>query len=257
METTQDFSHMTNEELLEEYNRSKSQKVKEELTLRYIPLVTQIAKQMWNVYSNFSQIDDIINEGVFVIMTALDRYEADKNVKFESYVGKRLRGMVIDLVRKQDWLTRGERKLAKNMESVRSRLYEQLQRPPTDEEIAEELGISLKNYYKQQQKVALFNVVSLDLMMDETENKKWKSSVPAVGEESDPELQSLKNEKRDCLRRGIEVLGEKERLVISLYYEQELSIKEIAGILGVSKPRVSQIHISALKKLKTYMEENW
>ena len=89
---------MTNEELLDEYMHNRSREIKEELILRYIPLVRQIAKQMWNVYSNFSQIDDIINEGVFVIMTALDRYEVDKNVKFESYVVKRLRGMVIDLL---------------------------------------------------------------------------------------------------------------------------------------------------------------
>ena len=225
MEITQDFSHMTNEELLDEYMHNRSREIKEELTLRYIPLVRQIAKQMWNVYSNFSQIDDIINEGVFVIMTALDRYEVDKNVKFESYVVKRL--------------------------------YECLERPPTDEEIAGELGITLKHYYEQQQRIALFNVISLDLIMDETADKKWKDSVPVVGEESDPELQSLRNEKKDCLRRGIEALVENERLVISLYYEQELSIKEIAGVLGVSKPRISQIHINALKKLKTYMEENW
>lgn len=156
MEITQDFSHMTNEELLDEYMHNRSREIKEELTLRYIPLVRQIAKQMWNVYSNFSQIDDIINEGVFVIMTALDRYEVDKNVKFESYVVKRLRGMVIDLARKQDWLTRGERKIAKNMENVRDRLYECLERPPTDEEIAGELGITLKHYYEQQQRIALF-----------------------------------------------------------------------------------------------------
>ena len=187
----------------------------------------------------------------------LDRYEVDKNVKFESYVVKRLRGMVIDLARKQDWLTRGERKIAKNMENVRDRLYECLERPPTDEEVAGELGITLKHYYEQQQRIALFNVISLDLIMDETADKKWKDSVPVVGEESDPELQSLRNEKKDCLRRGIEALGENERLVISLYYEQELSIKEIAGVMGVSKPRISQIHINALKKLKTYMEENW
>lgn len=257
MEITQDFSHMTNEELLDEYMHNRSREIKEELTLRYIPLVRQIAKQMWNVYSNFSQIDDIINEGVFVIMTALDRYEVDKNVKFESYVVKRLRGMIIDIARKQDWLTRGERKIAKNMENVRDRLYECLERPPTDEEVAGELGITLKHYYEQQQRIALFNMISLDLIMDETADKKWKDSVPVVGEESDPELQSLRNEKKDCLRRGIEALGENERLVISLYYEQELSIKEIAGVLEVSKPRISQIHINALKKLKTYMEENW
>ena len=238
MEITQDFSHMTNEELLDEYMHNRSREIKEELTLRYIPLVRQIAKQMWNVYSNFSQIDDIINEGVFVIMTALDRYEVDKNVKFESYVVKRLRGMIIDIARKQDWLTRGERKIAKNMENVRDRLYECLERPPTDEEVAGELGITLKHYYEQQQRIALFNMISLDLIMDETADKKWKDSVPVVGEESDPELQSLRN----------------ERLVISLYYEQELSIKEIAGVLGVSKPRISQIHINALKNMKTYME---
>ena len=243
--------------LWQEYMQTGKSEIREQLIAEYAQLVKLVAGRL-SMYLGYNvEYDDLVGYGIFGLIDAIDKFDYSKNVKFESYVVKRLRGMVIDLARKQDWLTRGERKIAKNMENVRDRLYECLERPPTDEEVAGELGITLKHYYEQQQRIALFNVISLDLIMDETADKKWKDSVPVVGEESDPELQSLRNEKKDCLRRGIEALGENERLVISLYYEQELSIKEIAGVMGVSKPRISQIHINALKKLKTYMEENW
>lgn len=254
MGDTNVYSSRTNEELLLEYTKTKDPGLKEELTLRYIPLVRQIAKRMWNVYSGFSQLDDIIHEGVFVIMNALDRYDMEKNVKFQSFVAKRLRGMVIDLAREQDWLTRGSRKLAKDIDSVTDLLYGRFERLPTDEEIAAELNISTKRYYEEVQRIDLFNVISLDVVMDESEDNTWRGAVPRSGEEGEPEKRYLDGEIKEYLKEGIKGLGENEKLVISLYYEQELSIKEIAGILNVSKPRVSQIHRSAIKKLRQHME---
>lgn len=249
------FSSMTNEEMLLEYSRTKDPKMKEELTLRYIPLVRQIAKRMWNVYSGFAQLDDVIHEGVFVIMTALDRYDTEKSVKFQSFVAKRLRGMVIDLAREQDWLTRGSRKIAKDIDKVTDKLYGELERMPTEEEIAAALNLTPKRYYEEIQKIDLFNVISLDVVMDGSEDNTWRGSVPRGGEEGEPEKQYLDKEMKDYLKDGIKALGEKEKLVVSLYYEQELSIKEIAKILDVSKPRVSQIHMAAVKKLRTHMEQ--
>lgn len=254
MDDTNAYSSRTNEELLSEYTKTRDPGLKEELTLRYIPLVRQIAKRMWNVYSGFSQLDDIINEGVFVIMNALDRYDMEKNVKFQSFVAKRLRGMVIDLAREQDWLTRGSRKLAKDIDLVTDQLYSLLERPPTDEEIAAKLHISTKRYYEEVQRIDLFNVISLDVVMDESEDNTWRGAVPRGSEEGEPEKRYLNGEVKEYLKEGIVNLGENEKLVISLYYEQELSIKEIAGILGVSKPRVSQIHTCAIKKLRQHME---
>lgn len=249
------FSSLTNEELLLEYSRTKDPKMKEELTLRYIPLVRQIAKRMWNVYSGFAQLDDVIHEGVFVIMTALDRYDTEKCVKFQSFVAKRLRGMVIDLAREQDWLTRGSRKLAKDIERMTDQLYRELCRMPTEEEIAAALHITPKRYYEELQKIDLFNVISLDVVMEESEENTWRNSVPRSSEEGEPEKQYLNQEMKDYLKEGIKALGDKEKLVVSLYYEQELSIKEIAKILEVSKPRVSQIHMAAIKKLRMHMEQ--
>lgn len=254
MSETYTFSSMTNEELLLEYSKTKDAKLKEELTLRYIPLVRQIAKRMWNVYAGFSQLDDIIQEGVFVIMSALDRYDVEKNVKFQSFVAKRLRGMVIDLAREQDWLTRGSRKMAKDMEKASDRLYEKLERMPTNEEIARDLNITTKRYYEEIQRIDLFNVISLDVVMDESVEHTWRGAVPRSSEEGEPEKQYLDAEIKEYLKDGIGNLGDNEKLVISLYYEQELSIKEIAKILNVSKPRVSQIHTAAIKKLRKHME---
>lgn len=249
-----DFDAKTNEELLFEYKSTGDQRIKQELTLRYVPLVKRVAIQMRNVYVGFSQIDDIINEGVITIMSSLDKFDPAQNVKFESYISKRIRGMVIDIARKQDWIPRGTRKIAKDIDIVTTQLYDQLGRPPTDQEIAEALNITLKKYYKEVQKIDLFNIISLDMVMDESSDKRWTGPLPEGADDMIPEKQYLSQEINHHLKQGLETLRENEQLVISLYYEQEFSIKEIAKVMGVSEPRISQIHGNALKKLRKHMD---
>lgn len=244
----------TNEELLLEYKRTKDLQIKQELVLRYIYVVRSIAIQMRDVYISFSQIDDIINEGVLTLMRAIDKYDVDKNVKFETYISKRLRGMVIDLARKQDWVPRSVRKNAKDMDQAISDLHNQLGRLPQPQEIADYLNVSLEKYQDISGKTNLYNMLSLDLFIDQSSENKKSVSMPSADEKEQPEEFYLEGEFREELMRAIKSLKENEQKVISLYYVEELNMKEIAAIMEVSEPRISQIHSHAVQKLRLYME---
>ena len=157
----------TNEELLFLYKQTNDQKIKQALVLRYIYIVKNIALQMRGIYLGFSQIDDIINEGVLAIMTAIDKFDINKHVKFETYISKRIRGMIIDIARKQDWVPRSIRKSAKDIEEAQNMLSHKLGRIPTDEEVADYLQISIKKYKEDLGKTGTFNLLSLDMLMEE------------------------------------------------------------------------------------------
>ena len=117
------YSEMTNEELLRKYKETNDLSMKQELVMRYVYIVKSIALQMRDVYLSFAQVDDMINDGVLAIMNALDKFDFEKNVKFETYVSKRIRGMIIDLARRQDWIPRSVRKSAKEIDNATMELY--------------------------------------------------------------------------------------------------------------------------------------
>ena len=246
---------LTNEQLLIEYKQSGNIQLKHALVLRYIYVIRSIALQMRGIYLNFAQIDDIINEGVLCLMSSLDKFELEKGVKFETYITKRIRGMIIDLARKQDWVPRSVRKMGKEIEKVTTELHNELGRVPTDEEIANRYGISLEKYEEFVSKSTLFNVLSLDFVLEETYEKKKYLQVMDEEENNQPEEYYLDQELKEYLAQGIEQLREKEKMVISLYYLEELQMKEIAKVLEVSEPRVSQIHAKAISRLKEHMKK--
>ena len=252
-----ELSSLTNEELLTEYQRTGKLDVKQELVMRYVYIVKSIAIQMRDVYISFAQIEDIVNEGVLVIMSALDKFDPEKNVKFETYISKRIKGMVIDMARKQDWIPRSVRKNARDIDEVTTKLYNELGRYPTPEEVAGYLHMSVEKYQEAQRKTTLYNVLSLDLVMDEGSENKRSVYLPSRDEDEQPELNFLKRESGKILAEGIKALKENEQLVISMYYVDELNMKQIAEVLSVSEPRVSQIHANAVKKLKTYLQKEY
>ena len=132
----------TSEELLSDYRHSKDHMIKQEIVMRYVPMVRVIALSMKEVYSGFAQTDDIVNEGVIALMKSIDKYDPEKNVKFDTYINKRIKGLIIDMARKQDWVPRSIRKSAKELSEAVNELYTELGRMPRDEEIAEHLEIS-------------------------------------------------------------------------------------------------------------------
>lgn len=243
----------TNEELLAAYRQEREQEVKQELTMRYLYIVRCIAMQMRSVYGGSLQMEEIINEGVIVIMKGLDRYDPEQDTKFETYISRRIRGMIIDLIRKQDWLPRDYRKKSREMENARISLLQSLGREPTEVEHAEYMHMDLKKFRKLQSMGQVMELLSLDMVQEG--NGVHPKQIVSHNMAAQPEQAVLKAETGQLLKEAVEnVLNEKEQLMISLYYVEELSMVQTARIMGVSEPRVSQIHSAAIRKLKQYME---
>ncbi|MGO5053722.1 sigma-70 family RNA polymerase sigma factor [Lachnospiraceae bacterium LCP25S3_G4] len=250
------YEGKSNEELLMEYQNTKSIEIKQELVMRYIYIVKSISLQMRNVYLGFAQLDDIVNEGVLAIMNAIDKFNIDKNVKFETYISKRIRGMIIDLARKQDWVPRSVRKNAKDIDQATMQLYHQLGRYPEQREVANYLNISIDKYQEIVGNTSLFNILSLDVVLEEANENKKSVQLTSPNHTQQPEQHILNEEIRKMIVSGIESLRENEKTVISLYYIEELNMKDIAKVMQVSEPRISQIHANAIRKLKLYLESS-
>ena len=225
----QDFTQYTNEDLLIKYKRTKDIHIKHELVMRYMYMVRSISIQMRDVYLSFAQVEDIVNEGVLTIMSGIEKFDPEMNVKFETYISKRIRGMIIDMARKQDWIPRSVRKNAKELDNAVMELCNRLGRFPSPRETAEDMVLEAGN-----------------------DNKKTVQ-LPAVNENEQPEDHYLQEEFKQILVQAINNLKENEQKVISLYYMDELNMKEIAQVMNVSEPRISQIHSNAIQKLKLYL----
>lgn len=255
MDTQGRYKDKTNEELLQLYKDTNDLEVKQELVMRYIYLIRSIAVQMKDIYASFTQIDDIINEGVLVIMAAIDKFDIEKNVKFETYISKRIKGMIIDLARKQDWVPRSTRKSARNIDEAVTILYNKLGHYPTVQEVSDYLNITPEKYQEAMRKAALFNILSLDMVLAESQENRASVKMPRGEEKEQPENQIVKKEVSEILAQGIDELKENERLVISLYYIEELNMRQIAKVMQVSEPRISQIHTNAIRKMRKYMQK--
>lgn len=241
-------------ELILLYKETGDEQLKWQLVLRYEWLIKNVAHQIRGVYSSFAQVEDVVNEGILVLLSAIDKFDPEKGVKFETYVTKRIRGMIVDLARKQDWLPRNVRRRAREIDEAVSELSIDLGRYPTEAEVADRLGLSKAQYQKDAASVALSNLLSLDALMDLRDPDGGKFEVPYRELWGQPEHALQEQELQAVLADGVRALRKNEQLVISLYYEKNLHMKEIAQVLGVSEPRVSQIHTGAIQKLRDYME---
>jgi len=253
--TETEIDAMSKEDLLLLYKATGSEELRWPLALRYVGLVKSIALQVRGVYSSFAQVDDIISEGVIAIMSAIDKFDVDKNVKFETFISKRIKGMIIDLARKQDWVPRSTRKNTRDIEDAVTTLYNKLGYYPSIQEVTEYLNITPEKYQDTMRKASLFNILSLDMVLAEAQGNEISMKLPQVETNEQPENQFLKKEITEVLAEGIKKLKENEQLVISLYYIDDLNMRQIADVLQVSEPRVSQIHSNAIKKLRVHMEK--
>lgn len=253
--TQQEIDAMETPDLLLLYKKSSRQELKWPLVLRYEWLVRSIALQIFGVYSSFAQLDDIINEGVITLMGAVDKFDPDKGIKFETYVSKRIRGMIIDLARRQDWLPRSVRKRSREIDQTVTELYHTLGRYPTDAEICKKLEISMGRYREDLVNIDLCNVMSLEALFENRDLLNSGIPIPYEDARSQPEQSLQATEFHEKLVEGIASLRQNEQLVLSLYYEQELNMREIAAIMEISEPRISQIHSKAIQKLRHFLED--
>jgi RNA polymerase sigma factor FliA len=220
------------------YKKTKDEELKKELIVEYLPLVKIISGRMYNFYGGNIEYDDLLGFGVFGLIDAIDKFELKRDLKFETYAQIRIRGAMIDNLRKLDWIPRRIRKKAKDMEAVISRLENRYGRTVTSEEIAAELSLGVKEVEDTLSEIAVSSVVSLE-------------DISFSSEEKTPEEVLEENEIKKILEKKIESLKEKEKLVISMYYFDELTYKEIGKVLELSESRISQIHSKAILSLKS------
>lgn len=252
--TQSELDKVPTAELFQLYKQTGDQNLKWPLVMRYMGLVKSIALQVRGVYSSFAQVDDIVNEGLLTLAVAVDKFDPDKGIKFETYVSKRIRGAVIDLARRQDWVPRSVRRKARDIDQASSELFSELGRYPTDQEMACRLGVTQGQYQEDLANSSMCNVLSLDALFEDREQT-GRSELPDDTADSRPEDSMLRQELLETLTKAIESLRENEQTVISLYYQKNLSMKEIAQVMEVSEPRISQLHSRAIQKLKLFMNQ--
>ena len=245
------YADIPTEELFREYRQAPNDELKWEIVMRYSGIVKNIALQIQGVYCTFAQLDDVINEGLIVLARAVDKYDPSIG-KFETYVAKRIRGMIIDLARQQDWVPRPVRRRAREIERINMELYNQLGRFPTEHEVAEQLGISDEEYQEAMAGASMYSVVSLEETIEGYEK------LAGAGDGSPDTMPDQAIEREEllaALASAISMLRENEQIVLSLYYQKDMKMKDIADILGVSHARASQIHTRAIQKLKVLLAQ--
>jgi|AGTN01.2.fsa_nt_gi RNA polymerase sigma factor, FliA/WhiG family/RNA polymerase sigma factor, sigma-70 family len=236
------------ERLWERYHKEKTVELKNELVMLYIGQVKSIVLRMVPTYRGYSSYDDMLSCGILGLMDAIEKYDASKKVKFEYYAAMRIKGEIIDNIRKQDWAPSSLRRKIKAISNACSELEHRLHRTPMDDEIAEHLGMEVDEVRRTLEKSHMFNIIYFEEMTQD--DHLWESADPDETMEEKVEG----NEMVKILGGLIECLSEKERQVITLYYYEEMTLKEIAGVLGVSESRASQIHSKAVMLLRAKMD---
>lgn len=236
-----------------EYGKTKDSEIREKLILEYAPLVKLVAGRL-SMYLGYNvEYEDLVSYGIFGLIDAIDKYDSMKEVKFETYASLRIRGAILDQIRKMDWIPRTIRQKQKKIDAVIKEVELMTGHSASDEEIAAGLGISGEEYLEWQSQMKITNIVSLNEYMEQG------SEVPAEGNRhttarfDSPEENIEKEELKQVLEQSMQILTEKERKVILLYYYEDLTLKEISSVLEVSESRISQLHTRALQKMKEKM----
>lgn len=239
--------------LLEEYSKTKSSEAREKLILEYASLVKVVAGRL-SMYLGYNvEYDDLVSYGIFGLIDAIDKFDCFKEVKFETYASLRIRGAILDQIRKMDWIPRTIRQKQKKIEAVMREVEQATGHAATDEEIAAGLGISEDEYLEWQSQMKITGVVSLNEYMEQGSDVSQDYGRHTTSRFEAPEERIEKEELTKVLGEALQLLTEKEQKVITLYYYEELTLKEISSILEVSESRVSQLHTRALQKMKTKM----
>ncbi len=225
---------------------------REELILKYLPLIKYVASRLAMRLPPHISVDDLTSSGVVGLMDAIEKFDPSKKIQFKTYAEFRIRGAMLDELRALDWVPRSVRKKATELEQTYRMLEKKLGRPAEDEEVAEALGLSMNEFYNLLDKTR--NVTFLDIeiirrrMPDSNEDDIF--DLIADDDEIDPFSQLNMVEVKDILISAIKELPEKEKLIISLYYYEELTMREIGEIMGYTESRISQMHTKAMLRLR-------
>ncbi len=235
------------------YMNNRSPELREQLILEYANVVNLVAGRL-SMYLGYTvEYDDLVGYGIFGLIDAIDKYDPKKNVKFETYASLRIRGAILDQIRKNDWVPRTLRQKQKKMEAAVAKLETEYGRPALPEEIADELGVTREEYDNWKSEVEFTNMVSLDDYLEQG----GEGRMDSLGTKfQQPETAIQKQELKQMLVDALKTLTENESKVITFYYYEELTLKEISQILSVSESRVSQLHTKALQKIKVQIGDS-
>ena len=240
-------------------NRARmSPEEREALILEHTPLIRYVAGRIAMRLPSHVVLDDLMSAGVLGLIDAVDKFDPAKKVKFKTYAEFRIRGAILDELRAMDWVPRSVRRKSTNLEGVYNRLQNRLGRPAADEEVAQELGVSLEEFYKLLDEVRGVNLLSLDDSESPLAKLDSEQILKAMGrqeEGEDPLVLLGLAELRNQVAKAIEGLPEKEMLVVSLYYYDELTMREIGEVLGYTESRISQMHTKAILRLRARLRD--
>ena len=236
------------EKLWDDYRKNPTPALREQLIIEYAQLVKLVAGRLSMYLGHNVEYEDLVSYGIFGLIDAIDKFNMEKNVKFETYASLRIRGAILDQIRKMDWIPRSLRQKQKKIDAAMSKIEADKGHVATDEEIAKELGISIDELNEWQGQTKASNIISLDEYTDAGSEVKMDATRNAHFQQ--PEDAVEKEELKKKMVQAIDTLTEKERNVIVLYYYEEMTLKEISLVLEVSESRVSQLHTKALNKMK-------
>lgn len=244
--------------LWEDYKSSQSPRAREGLILNYAPLVSAVAGRVGMRLPSTVEQADLVSYGMFGLIDAIEKYQTDRAVKFESYASSRIRGAIIDELRAMDWVPRSVRTKARAVDRAYAELEAKLHRTPTEDEVARHLEMPVEDLRAIYSQLSTVNVAALDELLGGGDDRPGGVSLgDTLGDDRtlDPASSMEAAETKFLLARAIECLGERERIVVVLYYYEGMTLAEIGRVLGVTESRISQMHTAAMVRLRTRLLE--
>src|SRR5262245_635194 len=244
---------MDTQALWHEFKRTNERALRDRLILTYAPLVKYVAGRLGSGLPAHVEEGDLVSYGLLGLIGAIERFDPDRDIKFETYAIARIKGSIIDELRSMDWVPRSVRARAREIERTIGQLEAKLGRAPTDEEISRTLGISEEEFQDSLLEISRTSIAALDELW--TSSAHGGDPVSRIDTSPDPDAAEPQaamahTELREALGEAIARLPEREKLVVTLYYYEELTLREIGEVLGVTESRVSQLHTKAILRLK-------
>jgi len=244
------------DEIWRKYRQSRDAELKNEIVLAHLPLVKYLAGRLAVKLPSFIGQEDLESYGVFGLLEAAEKFNPDLGVSFKAYAYNRIRGAMIDEIRKLNWIPRTLWQKIQHLNATREKLQKELGEQVTSDALARAMGITVTELYKLEGQVNLLSLSSLDetVSIGDGERVRWGDMIQD-SDSPDPLDVIEKEESKRLLIKAIEELPEKDRTVLALYYQEELTLKEIGKVLDVSESRVCQLHTRALNRLRGKLEQ--
>ena len=241
-----------------DYKQEAQRRDRDRLILHYAPLVKYVAGRVRSGLPNTVESADLVSYGMFGLIDAIEKFDPERQIKFETYAINRIRGAIIDELRSLDWVPRSVRSKAKDLERAHAELEVELRRAPSEAELAERMGVSRAELGKLMSQVSVTNVVALDDVARGGGDGGDKMTLGDLLEDpraADPEAEFESEEMKVIIAEQIAGLPEREKIVLTLYYYERLTLAEIGSVLGVTESRVSQIHSKSLLDLRGRLQQ--